>query len=137
MATFTKFEQFSEDLGKGVHDLNGDSLKIYLTNTTPDVVTHALKGDLPGIAEGNGYASADITNVYSQTNGVGILTGSDITFTATGGSFGPFRYVILYNDSTSALVDPLIGCWDYGSSITITDTNNFIVDFGSSILELA
>jgi hypothetical protein len=30
-----------------------------------------------------------------------------------------------------------IGWWDYGSSITLNDTETFTVDFGASILTLA
>jgi hypothetical protein len=30
--------------------------------------------------------------------------------------------------------DPLVVCWDYGSSITLADTEAFMVDFGSNAL---
>jgi hypothetical protein len=63
------------------------------------------------------------------------LTGTVVVFTALGGSFGPFRYVILYNDT--ATNDPLIGWWDYGSSITCNDGETFTVDFGTSIIEIS
>ena len=46
MATYTKFEQFVVDVGTGVHDLNGDTLKVYLTNATPDAAADAVKADL-------------------------------------------------------------------------------------------
>jgi hypothetical protein len=136
MALFKKFYQFAGDLGLAVHDLNADTLKVYLTNTAPSQSADAVKADLAGITEEHGYAPADITNVYSQTSGLGTLTGTDVVWTGTVGSFGPFQYVVLYNDSTTVKTDPLIGYWDYGSAITILTDETFTVDFGTNILTL-
>lgn len=137
MASYVKFEQFAEDLGKGVHQLHatGHTLKVYLSNTAPNVSTHAVKADLAEIATGNGYSGAvDIENDYTETGGTGTLTGVDKTITASGGTIGPFRYVVLFNDTPTTPADPLIAYWDYGSSITLQDTEDFDIDFGSSVL---
>jgi hypothetical protein len=136
MAKFNKFNQFAGDVGLAVHDLNADTLKIYLTNNTPSVSDDAVKADLAGITEENGYAPADITNTYSQTSGLGTLAGTDVVLTASGGSFGPFRYVVLYNDSTTVKTDPLIGYWDYGVEVTVPTGETFTVDFSTSILTI-
>jgi hypothetical protein len=56
----------------------------------------------------------------------------DITFTATG-ALGPFRYAVLYDDTPTSPLDPLIGWWDYGSSITLALNEQFVVDFGASM----
>ena len=63
----------------------------------------------------------------------------DVTFTASGGSIGPFRYVVLYNDTPTSPADPLIGYYDYGTNITITSGNSFTVDFDATngVLTLA
>jgi len=139
MATYVKFQQFVEDLGQKVHDLRaaGDTLNIYLTDNTPDVANDAVKADLVGITEENGYAPEDIQNDWTETAGTASLTGVDVVFTASGGSFGPFRYAVLYNDTPTSPADPLIAYWEYGSSITITDGNDFTIDFGASIFSLA
>ena len=135
MATYVKFQQFVEDLGTGVHDLDSDTLKLYLSNATPSVSDDAVKADLAAITEENGYAVATVGNTaYSQTTGTGTLVGDDVTWTATAGGFGPFRYVVLYNET--ATDDPLIAYWDYGSAISVSEGESFLADFGSSILTI-
>jgi hypothetical protein len=135
MATFNRFEVFSENLAEKVHNLDTDTLKVYLSNTAPNVATHTVKADIAEIAGGNGYTAGghDTQNATSRSGAVTSVTGVDITITATGGSVGPFRYAILYNDTPTSPADPLIGYWDYGSSITLNDTEPFLVDFGASM----
>jgi len=138
MASFNKFQDFVEQLGKGVHQLHsgGHTLKVYLSNTAPSASLHAVKADLAEIAMTNeanhGAGGGDIQNDFTEAGGVGTLTGVDVVFQATGGPVGPFRYVVLYNDTPVG--DNLIGWWDYGSSITLNDGESFTVNFGASIL---
>lgn len=137
MAAYNKFQDFVEQLGKGVHQFHaaGHELKIYLTNNAPDAALDAVKADLVGITEENGYAPADAQNDYTEAAGTGTLTCVDIVFTATPGGFGPLRYAVLFNED--APNDELIAWWDYGSSITINDGETFTVDFGASVLTIA
>ena len=139
MATYVKFQTFVGDLGDKVHDLDADTLKVYLTNDTPDVAADSVKADLAEITAANGYPSggSDITNAWSESSGTGTLTGTDVTFTASGGSFGPFRYAVVYNDTPTTPADPLICYWDYGSAVTVADGETFKVDFGTSILTIS
>lgn len=141
MAAFNKYQDFADQLGKGVHQLHaaGHTLKVMLSNTAPNAATHTVRADVTEIAGGNGYTSGgtDTQNDYTETGGTGSCTGVDVVFTASGGSIGPFRYVILYNDTPTSPVDPLIGWWDYGSSITLADTETFTTDFGSSMFTIA
>ena len=139
MAAFVKFQDFVEQLGKGVHQLHaaGHMLKVYLTNNTPDVALDAVIADLVGITEQNGYAAADIQNDYTEATGTGTMTGVDVVWTGTGAGFGPFRYVVLYNDTPVAPADPLVAYWDYGSSISVLAGETFTVDFGASVLTIA
>lgn len=135
MAAFVKFETFSEHLSEKVHDLNADTLKVYLSNTAPDVAADAIKTDMAEITAQNGYPAGgtDTQNATSRTGGVTSVTGVDIVFTASG-AVGPFRYAVLYNDTPTSPADPLIGYWDYGSSISLANLETFTVDFGSSLL---
>lgn len=137
MASFVKYECFSEDLAKKVHNLDTDTLKVMLSNTAPNVATHAVRASASEIAAGNGYTAGgiDTQNATSRSGGVTSVTGVDVVFTATG-SVGPFRYAILYNDTPTSPADPLIGYWDYGSSISLANGETFTVDFGSSLFTL-
>ena len=140
MAAFNKFQNFVEDLGKGVHQLHaaGHTLKIYLSNEAP-LATDTVKLDIADLATANGYTAggADTQNDYTETSGTGSCTGIDVTWTASGGSVGPFRYVVLYNDTPTSPADPLIGYWDYGSSISLNNGESFQTDFGTSMFTLA
>lgn len=137
MASFNKFNQFVEDLGLGVHNLETGALKIYLTNTAPNAATMAVKADLAEISTGNGYTGAvDVSATWSESAGTGSLAGSDVVITATG-AVGPFRYVVLFNDTPTSPADPLIGWWDRGSPVTLANGDTLTTDFGATILTLA
>lgn len=136
MASFVKYQAFAQDVGRKVHNLNSDTLRIALTNSAPNVSTHATLSDVTQVANGNGYTTGGTavgSTAYSQSSGVGTLSGSDVVFTASG-SLGPFRYAVLYNDTAAS--DQLIGYWDYGSAITLASGETFTVDFGASILTI-
>jgi hypothetical protein len=140
MAAFTKFQDFVEQLGKGIHQLHaaGHTLKVMLTNETP-LAGDTIKGDMVEITAQNGYPAGgtDIQNDLSETGGTLTVTAQDVVFTASGGSFGPFRYAVVYNDSVASPVKPLVCWWDYGSSISCLDGETFTVDFGVSLFTLA
>jgi hypothetical protein len=137
MATFNKFEAFVEHLAEKVHDLDADTLKVYLSNTAPDAAADAIKTDLAEITNQNGYtAPVDTQNATSRSGGTLSVTGTDVVITASG-AVGPFRYVVLYNDTPSSPLDPLIGWWDYASSISLANGETFTIEFGSSMFTIA
>jgi hypothetical protein len=141
MATFNKYYCFVENLAEKVHNLQSDTLKVALTNTAPtassDTVWNTTVAPAPAAANGYTAGGNTITTTSSaQTSGTYKLVLADSVFTASGGSIGPFRYVILYNSTASNAV---IGYYDYGSSITLADTETFTVDFDATngVLTLA
>lgn len=142
MASFNKFNSFVEHLAEKVHDLGADTLKVLLTNSAPSA-SNTVKADLTEISGGNGYTAggnAATVSSSSQTSGTYKLVLADpATWTASGGSIGPFRYAVLYNDTPSSPADPLIGWWDYGSSVTLAAGETFTVDFDgtSGVLTIA
>jgi hypothetical protein len=131
MASYNKYEVFAEDLIEGVHDFDGHVFRVALSNAAPNAATHAVLAQAGEIAAGNGYGAggAVTTITTSRSGGTAKVTGTDVTFTAAGGSIGPFRYAILYNDTPTSPADPLIAWWDYGTSLTVTSGNSFTVDF--------
>lgn len=134
MASFNKFNAFVEHLAEKVHNLGSDTLKVALTNTAPSSANSTFS-DITEISSGNGYTAggtAATISSSSQTSGTYKLVLADVVFTASGGSIGPFRYAVLYNDTPTSPADPLIGYWDYGSSVTLANTESFTVDFDAS-----
>lgn len=136
MATFTKFNQFVEDKHNKVHDLSADTLKFMLTNTAP-VATNSVKANITEISAGNGYTvggtAVAITSSTQTTGTYSLVPTADVVFTASGGSIGPFRYVVLYNDTPASPLDPLISFYDRGSSLTLLDTETFTVDVQATL----
>jgi hypothetical protein len=141
MASFNKFNSFVEYLAEGVIDLENDTLKIVLTDVAP-AATDSVLADLTEISAGNGYTAGGVAATVSssgQTGGTYKLVLDDVTVTASGGTIGPFRYFTLVDDTPASPADPLIGWWDYGSSVTLGDGESITVDFDAAegVLQLA
>ena len=136
MATYVKYNSFVEHLAEKVHNLGADTLKVALTNTAPNVSTHSVFADITEISAGNGYTAGGNTAAVStsaQTSGTYKLVLADpSTWTASGGTIGPFRYAVLYNDTPTSPADPLIAYWDYGSNVTLQIGETFTVDLDGS-----
>ena len=132
-AAFQKFNSFIETLAEGVHNLQANSLKVYLTNTVPNGATMNVKADLSEtLTTTGGYtATGQVATVTSsaQTSGLYKLILGDVSWTATGAGFGPFQYAVLYNDTPTSPADPLIGWWDNAAPVTLTAGQSFTVDF--------
>jgi hypothetical protein len=133
MATYNKFNIFTENLINGVHNFSSDTLKVMLTNTVP-VATNALYGDISGteLASGGGYTTggtATSSNTVSTSSGTAKFVSTGPVFTATSGGMGPFRYAVLYDTTPTSPLKPLIAWWDYGSSISLLSGETFTVSF--------
>lgn len=136
MAAYVKFNDFVEQLIKGNHDFDAHTFKIALTNVLPTVdqvsldpvTAHAA----PAAANGYPAGGTDTTVTLSEVAGVSTLQGTQVTFIGGAGGLGPFRYAILYNDSMISPVDGLIAFWDYGSSVTLNETETFTVKFNNT-----
>jgi hypothetical protein len=142
MAAFLKFNKFSQSLCQGLFgNLESETLKFALTNTAPTAATDVYFDPVtkhPPPEAANGYTTGGHAATISgsaETGGVYTLaTTTDVVITAITGGIGPFRYVILYDDS--ATNDPLIGYWDYGSSITLAEGETFTIDVTASLFTI-
>ena len=128
MATsaFFKFNSFTEAVAEKVHNLGADTLEVALTNTLP-VNTNTVLANITQITYTFLNARTVTVSGSAQTAGVYKLSIADKTLTSTGGSTGPFRYVVLFNQT--ATNDELIGWYDYGSSITLGDGESLLLNF--------
>lgn len=134
MATYTKYNTFADEISKGGHNLQTATFKVALTNTAPTAASDTVWNTTvaPAPAAANGYTAGGntiTTTSATTTSGTFKLVLQDTTFTATSGGIGPFRYSILYNSSAS---NKVVGYWDYGSSVTLADTETFTVDFDAT-----
>jgi hypothetical protein len=138
VVAYNKFQDFVEQLVLARHDFgaSGHVFRVYLSNATPSASADAVKADLAEIGGGNGYTAggADVQNTVSETSGTATIGATDVQYTASGGSIGPFQYVVLYNDTQTSPADPLVAWWDYGSALTLLDGESFTIDFGSNSL---
>jgi hypothetical protein len=143
MALFNKFACFVGNVAHGMHDMQTGTTqvyKVYLSNSQP-VATNTVYNAPADLPAGNGYAAggASIGPITgAQSAGIFKLTaGTQPTWVASGGSIGPFQFALLYNSSAPTL--PLIGWWDYGAPLTLTNGNTFTVttDVLNGILTIA
>jgi len=121
-----KINSFVEDLANKKINLGGNGLTVALTNTAHTASWSKLS-DLTEVSYT--YCSDRKITVTSsaQASGTYKLVLSDLTLTASGGSVGAFRYIYIYDDNSSD--DSLCWYYDYGSSITLNDTDTFSLKF--------
>jgi hypothetical protein len=138
MASFVKINDFVANAVENM-DLESDQLAIALSNTAPGsessnptADTNGILGNVTQISYSN-LSSRNLTTTSSgQSGGVYKLVLADLTLTASGGSVAAFRYIYIYNDTVTSPADPLIGYYDYGSSLTLNDGDTFTIDFSPS-----
>lgn len=131
MATYNKFQDYVEQLAEGIHDWDAHTFKVMLTNTAP-VATNSVKADLTEISAGNGYTAGGTATTITTSESSGTMTvqGTQVVFTASGGTMASFRYAVLYNDTAAS--DNLVSWWDYGSTVSLADTETFTVKFNNA-----
>lgn len=138
MATFTKINDFVEQLGLARHNLSTGTLKVALNRSDAaggaGAAVTAADTVLADIVQptGTSYAPIDTQNTFAESGGTATLTGTKCVFTAGAADWQSFRYVVLYNDDTSTPTDQLIGFWDYLSDLTLGNAETFSVKFNNS-----
>ena len=136
MATFNKLPGFVEHLAEKVHNLGSDQLVLALSSSSPGAEAVPPNGSTAACILAN-VTQISYTNLSSrnltvtsaeQTGGTYKLLISDITLSASG-TVGPFRYIYIYNDTSTSPADALIGYYDYGTQLTLYAGETLTIDF--------
>ena len=136
-ASYNKFNAFVADISNKVHNLGSDQLTVALTASgNAPVATNSILANLTQISYTN-LSSRNITTTSStQTSGTYKLLLANLTLTASG-AVASFEYVAVYNSTTGS--GNLIGWFDYGSSVTLANGDQFIINFDQTngLLQIA
>ena len=138
MATYVKYQDFVEQLCRGVHNFGSHVFKVALSNAAPDA-THTTLSAITELSTANGYTAGGATTTIgiTETTGTVTVTATDpAAWTASGAGIS-FRYAALYNDTATSPADALIAYWDNGSTTTVTAGNTLTVDFSTTLFTLA
>ena len=128
MASYNKFNCYTQDLHEGKHDFRTDNLRLALSNTQPSP-SNSLLADIAEIEAGGGYSAGGFgLSILSsaQVDGLYKLVVQDLTFTA-GGTVQPFRYSVIYNASSAE--KNLLGWLDHQSTTNLRYGESYFFDF--------
>lgn len=129
-APFNKFQAFVANLANGAFSMNADPLYVMFTNVAPQP-TNAIQSDITEITPSGGYASGGIQVLIAssaQVNGVySLIPVGNVVISASGGDIGPFRWIVLYDQSAPA--GALIGWYDFGQSVLVENGLTFTMEF--------
>lgn len=135
MAVFNKVNDF---VVNAVHnmDLASDQIVVALSATAPSSESSNPTADGNGVLANvteisyTNLSSRNVSTTSStQSSGTYKLVLADLTLTASGGAVAAFQYVYLYNDTVASPSKPLLGYYDYGTSLTLSDGDSLTVDF--------
>lgn len=134
MPALTKFAAWI-DTAVSTANMKTDQFVVALSNTAPNASTHDELADITEISYTN-CSSRNLTISSAATaSGIFSLTLADLTLTASGGSVGPFRYIIIYDDTVTG--DKLVGFVDRGSSLTLASGESVLLDFTGTTIDMS
>jgi len=137
MPAAQKFNDYSEQKNRGVHNWGSHTFKLFLTNTAP-TAANSLLSEITQLTTGGGYTGGAGGGValsgvtIAETAGTTTVQANQVVVTATGAAVGPFRYYGLYNDTATSPLDALVMFWDHGSAVTLNDGDSFTVKFNNA-----
>lgn len=132
MADYNKFNSFVEYQNEKVFNFETDQLVVALTNVAPTAGNSVL-ANITQISYTNLSSRNITTSSSSQTGGTySLVVASPLVLTASG-AVGPFRYIVIYDDTPTSPADPLIAWFDYGSSATMASGETFTLTFGATL----
>jgi len=123
-------------IGDGTIDLDSHTFKCMLTsNSYTPSASHTVKADVTNeVANGNGYTAggatlSSVTFNYSGTTAT--WDAADISWTASGGSIGPIRIAVIYDD-TAANDELVCYCILDTADITVSNSSVFTIQLNAS-----
>jgi hypothetical protein len=129
---FNKFDPFIQAALEGKHNLAADELKVALVAAAnAPTGAEAVLGSL--VEVDYTFASPRVLTRLSagQVAGLYTLNLDKLRILVTGGTLGPFRYVVMYNNTSATKL--LISYYDLGSDQLIVNAQSFTVKFPSNI----
>lgn len=136
------YNKFKEYMADGSIDLDGDSFKVALYQSTSNcaTLTNALRGDLTNeVAEPSpsvGYTTGGVavTQTWVESSGTVTFDSDDPAWTASGGSIVA-RFAVLWDDTPSSPLDPLV-CFSLldnsPADVTVTDGNTLTLQLNAN-----
>jgi len=105
----TVFEEFSLDIGSKVHDLDGDTLKVGLIDSTAaptgaDATPRWSDYSANEVGTGGNYVANGATlasSSYTEASGVATLDANNVTWSQNASGFTDAYYAVVYNDTAS------------------------------------
>lgn len=138
-ATFTAIADMVEGMGNKEHDFDADTLQLAFSNTPPGSEapnpTTTGNGILANVTQiSYNFWSDDLTVdrvldsvTWNEASGNTDLDAADFVITASGGTIATYQYMYLFNQSSTTPDDQLIGLWDFGSAISLADTQTHTI----------
>lgn len=125
-----------EYIGDGTIDLDTNTFKMLLTSNsyTPNPANTVYADITNQVANGNGYTTggATLTSVtWTHTGTTATWDAADVSWTATGGTIGPIRNAVIYDDTSASKVLVCYCILDSGD-INVTNGSTFTVAFNAS-----
>jgi len=140
--TNTHPKGFVLGLYKAVHNFNaGHTFKVALMKTsyafnasTHSTLAAAIAGSKE-IAATGGYARKTIGSVAValDSSGSTLVTGGNVTWTASTSAMVATGAAIIYNDTAAS--DPVVACIDFGASYTTPAGATFQINFTSGLFK--
>lgn len=134
--TVNFFNRFYNKLATKAIDLDNDDLKIILMGTGytfdkdahhgySDVSANELAGSPDYGYDAGGQSLTGTTVTEDDTNDRTRFTCDDPEWTASGGSIGPAKSAIIYDNTEAG--DSLICCIDFGGNVTVPDGSSLLL----------
>ena len=132
---FNFYDNFFLREANGQFNFFADTIKAYLSNTSPSASSHATLSQITEIATGGGYVQGTGLSVSVSgslvSNGYNLTGSGTISIVATG-NVPPFRYIILGDSSTTGT--PLIGWFDRGATLNLTEDDSYTISIDGIVL---